>query len=329
MDERILLVLWVTARCNLQCTYCYANGGAEGRDMELSTAKRAIDALRSRPLKIQFAGGEPLMNFGLVEQICRYVQEEGIDAVFQLQTNGTLVTEEIAQSLAEHRISVGVSMDGVPEIHRRTRGSAVKVVEGIRTLGSAGLAVGLNAVVTRENAGHLHKLVDLAFYLGNVGGIGLDLLRHAGRGTEELDVEPEELRQALIAMDRRSRELQRLFGRKISLREVELAKKRLSGAGCGSQYCYASCGRSVVVLPDGTTYPCGSLRTEDYCMGAVEELAPDRIMSLRADSPDSCGICRYGAYCPRGCPSRRLLNGNRLDCVLLKTAFSLAEGEYA
>ena len=29
--------------------------------------------------------------------------------------------------------------------------------------------------------------------------------------------------------------------------------------------------------------------------------------------------------CPRGCPSRRIRNGNDLECVLLKTAFMLAE----
>ena len=328
--ERFLLVLWLTGRCNLNCSYCYASKNPAKKDMDFSTAKQAIDRLRNHPLKIQFAGGEPLLNFSLAEQVCRYVQEEGIDAQFSLQTNGTLCDDIIARKLHDLHISTGVSLDGVPKINELTRGKTLAAVNGIRALGRQGMMVGINAVVTAKNVEHLTELVDFAFYLGNVGGIGLDLLRHAGRGAEnqqKLDITPEQLRRALFSMNQRSQELFCLSGRKVQIREVELAKKRLSGLGQNRHYCYASCGRSAVVLPNGKTYPCGSLISEDYCMGRVEDICPGSLLHLETKISDSCKACPYEGYCPKGCPSRKINNIQDLDCVLLKTAFILAERE--
>ena len=327
MAERFLLVLWLTERCSLRCAYCYAGAECSGRDMDCATANAAIDHLAGHPLKIQFAGGEPLLNLALAEEVCRYVEEKEIDAAFQMQTNGTLLDREKARTLARLGISVGVSLDGVPEVNERTRGETLRVVEGVRQLGMAGIVTGLNAVVTAENVEALPRLVDFALYLGNVGGIGLDLLRHAGRGSNGPgDASPEQLRTALRGMWRRSRELERLSGRRIQLREVELARRRLRGEGRGD-YCYAQCGRSVVVTPEGRLWPCGSLRGAEYAMGTAEELASERVLAIQAPEDGRCGSCRYGAVCPRGCPARRIRNQNALDCVLLHTAFQLAEEE--
>lgn len=326
MSDRFLLVLWLTSRCNLQCSYCYASAGPQGRDMDFETARKAIEGFHGRPLKIQFAGGEPTLNFFLVEKICRYAKKQNLDAVFQLQTNGTLLTENMVRKMKEYRISVGVSLDGIPEINGLTRGKTREAVRGIQLLKQEGMTIGINAVVTARNVAALPKLVDFAFYLQNVGGIGLDLLRHAGRGTTEEYPSPEALRQALTGMYHRREELKKRFGVHIELREIALAERRLRGMGDRHHYCYASLGRSAVVLPDGRLYPCGSLISDDYCMGSCENMNPDGFLRLKTDDNSShCLSCSYGEICPRGCPSRQIKNGNDLECVLLKTAFSLAE----
>lgn len=327
MTDRFLLVLWLTSRCNLHCSYCYASAGDGGRDMDFETARKAIDGLGDRPLKIQFAGGEPTLNYPLAERICRYTREKGLDVRFQMQTNGTLLTEDMVRSMKNHGISLGVSLDGVPEINRLTRGNTAEAVRGVQILRQQGITVGINAVVTKANVQALPKLVDFAFYLQNVGGIGLDLLRHAGRGSTSADAQPEQLQQALTDMYLRSRELQSLFGFQLELREVALAKKRLLGLGDREKYCYASCGRSAVVLPDGRLYPCGSLIGDGYCLGTCDRMEPEGFPHLRSEDREGCGSCRYSHFCPRGCPSRQIRNGNNLECVLLKTAFSLAERE--
>ena len=108
----------------------------------------------------------------------------------------------------------------------------------------------------------LPELVDFALYLGNVGGIGLDLLRCSGRGIssyQELQVSGRPVQEALEGMYRRSEELYRLTGKRIALREVEEAAMRLKALENPRGYCYASCGRLHVILPDSSVYPCGSL----------------------------------------------------------------------
>ena len=87
MADRFLLVLWLTSRCNLSCSYCYAGACSQGRDMTFETARKVIDAFGNRPLKLQFAGGEPTLNFSLAERIMEYTREKHLDVLFQLQTN--------------------------------------------------------------------------------------------------------------------------------------------------------------------------------------------------------------------------------------------------
>ncbi len=64
-----LLALSVTSDCNLRCRYCYARGGESSASMNWITARRAIDVMAEcfDGFKIQFTGGEPLLNLNLIE----------------------------------------------------------------------------------------------------------------------------------------------------------------------------------------------------------------------------------------------------------------------
>jgi sulfatase maturation enzyme AslB (radical SAM superfamily) len=61
----------VTLRCEHSCPYCQVSRKNEEHsefDMSLETANRAVDLVFRSPspsLKIEFQGGEPLLNFGL------------------------------------------------------------------------------------------------------------------------------------------------------------------------------------------------------------------------------------------------------------------------
>ncbi len=74
------LVLWVTTDCNLRCRYCYANGGDKAEYMDWQVAKQTLDIMLSHSdgFKIQFAGGEPLLNIDLIEQVVGYTLGLGI-----------------------------------------------------------------------------------------------------------------------------------------------------------------------------------------------------------------------------------------------------------
>ena len=74
---------------------------------------------------MSFFGGETLMNYPVLSRVVPYAREQaqarGKHVEFNLTTNATLLTSEMIGFLAEHDISVTVSIDGPPEMQNRFR----------------------------------------------------------------------------------------------------------------------------------------------------------------------------------------------------------------
>ncbi len=87
------------------------------------TARRAIDVMAEcfDGFKIQFTGGEPLLNLGLIERAVDYLDEMGLQVPCQVQTNATLITPDVAGRLQSLKIGIGVSLDGPPSVNDRIR----------------------------------------------------------------------------------------------------------------------------------------------------------------------------------------------------------------
>ena len=100
------LCLNIAHDCNLRCKYCFASTGDFGKGRKLmsyETGKHAIDFLLEnsgdRPnLELDFFGGEPLMNFGVVKQIVEYARSREAEYNkkfrFTITTNGLLLDDE-------------------------------------------------------------------------------------------------------------------------------------------------------------------------------------------------------------------------------------------
>jgi len=112
------LNLILTAQCNLRCRYCYQN--AKGpRRMDREVLRASVDLAVSSPrerVDLVFVGGEPLLEFaalrGAVERAGAR-RPPGMRVGFRISTNGTLLTEEVAEFLARHRVYTQLSFDGV------------------------------------------------------------------------------------------------------------------------------------------------------------------------------------------------------------------------
>lgn len=128
------LTLEVTDRCNLRCKYCIYNPdnpsfrGFGKKDMDFETAKLAIDFFEkhSRERKkvyLGFYGGEPLLNYTLIEQSVNYakilIKDKEIS--FSLTTNATMITPQIAKFLVENEFEILISLDGPEDVHNENR----------------------------------------------------------------------------------------------------------------------------------------------------------------------------------------------------------------
>lgn len=121
--------------CNLHCDYCYYSELREGHPMsrsELETVLRKISGyMVSSPKRYAKAvflwyGGEPLLAgksyFQDVIDLEQEIFPSSIEIVNRVQTNGTLIDEWYAKFFRDHDFGIGLSFDGLPEIHDSRRG---------------------------------------------------------------------------------------------------------------------------------------------------------------------------------------------------------------
>lgn len=174
------LVLNVVQACNLRCGYCFAGDGSYGNSgmMSIETATRAIDWYANQhtisQMEVNFFGGEPLVNFALIRRCVEYAhsvaQDAGKRIAFSITTNATLVTQEMAQFLAENKFRIAVSIDGPAAINNRNRplatgkGSLERILAGVYLLREAG-----NKPIARCTVHGQTDMEDVRGFLASVG----------------------------------------------------------------------------------------------------------------------------------------------------------------
>lgn len=125
-----------TQDCTLRCLYCTYGGSYlhqrknSSKYLRFDTARKTIDYLSEvfdkRPrneLTIGFYGGEPLINFDVIEHIVDYSKKVFPKWVlhFTITTNGTLLDERMIRFLVKNNFSLMVSLDGSGENHDAKR----------------------------------------------------------------------------------------------------------------------------------------------------------------------------------------------------------------
>jgi uncharacterized protein len=121
----------VTLRCDHSCHYCQVSRVSTNRsryDMSEETARKAVDLMFQSPspvLKVEFQGGESLLNFDLIRYIIEYSQErnaqEGRELEYVVTTNLVPVTDEILDYLKRRSVLVSTSLDGPAFVHDANR----------------------------------------------------------------------------------------------------------------------------------------------------------------------------------------------------------------
>jgi uncharacterized protein len=128
--------IWkIASRCNINCTYCYVYNLADARwrgqpaYMSREVARQTSLRIREhcevhnkRDASIVFHGGEPLMGgAALLDELGSTIAEtfagSSIEVKIGIQSNGLLFTPEIGELMLRRRMSIGVSLDGPPNVN--------------------------------------------------------------------------------------------------------------------------------------------------------------------------------------------------------------------
>lgn len=161
-----LHIFVVTLRCEHSCPYCQVSCQSEDRgsfDMTLAQADAAIGlALRSpsRAIKIEFQGGEPLLNFPLVRHIVLEAKRRAggsKELGFVIASNLAVLTDEILDFCRAENVQISTSLDGPADLHNRNRprpgkDSHQRAVAGIRRARDALGTQNVSALMTTTEA---------------------------------------------------------------------------------------------------------------------------------------------------------------------------------
>jgi His-Xaa-Ser system radical SAM maturase HxsB len=137
----------VTLRCEHSCPYCQVSRQSADRDqfdMTEETARRGLDIALDSPspsIKLEFQGGEPLMNFPLIEKIVTAAKADaratGKDVQFVITTNLALLDDAVLTFCKANDVLLSTSLDGPADLHNKNRprpgGNSYELaVKGIR-----------------------------------------------------------------------------------------------------------------------------------------------------------------------------------------------------
>jgi uncharacterized protein len=172
-----LHIFVVSLRCDHSCHYCQVSRQVEDKaafDMSRDHADRALAFTFRSPashIKIEFQGGEPLLNFDLVRFVVERAKEmnrsHGKELQFVIATNLARLTDDILAFCKEHEVYFSTSLDGPEDLHnahRPLRGgnSYAATLEGIRRVRNALGPEFVSALMTTTpgSLGRVEEIID-------------------------------------------------------------------------------------------------------------------------------------------------------------------------
>ena len=328
------LCLHLAHECNLRCKYCFADkghyGGTRGL-MPLETAYAAVDFLLQnskdrRHCEIDFFGGEPLLNFSVMQKTIAYGRRKaarlGKVLKFTVTTNAFDLSPDVIQYLNDEEISVVLSLDGRQEVHDAMRvkpdgsGSWQEVLQNCKTV-VAGRNYNnyyLRGTYTRHNLDFTEDVKEMyrhGFKLLSLEPAVLAPESEYALRVEDLPAilaEYEKLANQIWEWEEQGEQVY-FFHFELDLHQGPCAKKRALGCGAGSSY--------LAVTPDGKLYPCHQFAGEDgFCVGDVfsgiktDEIL-QRFQTVDSVEKDACRDCFARFFCGGGCHAAAWFqNGN-------------------
>lgn len=348
--------------CQLRCRYCFASTGDFGKGrklMSFETGKHAIDFLLensgNRPnLELDFFGGEPLMNFGVVKQVVEYARsrekEYNKKFRFTITTNGLLLDDDKIDFINREMSNVVLSIDGRKEVNDYFRvlpngqGCYDMILPKYKKLveGRGDKEYYVRGTFTNKNLDFSEDV--LALNEAGFDQISVepvvgddDIYALTEKDLPAVFAEYEKLALKLLEREKQGKKFN-FFHFMLDLDQGPCAIKRLRGCGCGNDY--------VAITPDGDIFPCHQfVGIDEYKMGNIDEETFDQ--KMKADfakahvySKPECRECWAKFYCSGGCNANNYqymgdirsahkiscqLEKKRLECAIMMKAVRMAE----
>ncbi len=332
-----VLIKPASGNCNMDCKYCFYCDEQKKREvasygiMSEATLKNVIRKMvlhADGMCSIAFQGGEPTLagiNFyyKLIEYVKHY-NRKNIKIEYALQTNGLIINEEWCRFFKENNFLIGLSLDGLQEIHDKYRHTKAgkptyhtiekaaaileqyKVDYNILTVVHKDVVDSIEAIYGTYQAKGWHYQQYIAC---------LDPLFEQP-GSYEYSLQPTDYGRFLVKLFN-SWFLDLKSNQQPYIRQFENYIAILLGRMPESCEQRGSCSIQYVVEADGSVFPCDFYMLDEYKLGNVN----DTIIAVMDEKrkglnfieeslkiSQECKQCEYYAICRCGCQRTRLKN---------------------
>lgn len=281
------LLFHITDGCNISCKHCYL-GKTQKTSLGFKQIRNVFKEMEEmQGLIVLLSGGEPLCHPSFWE-INEILPEFNLR--FELLTNGTLITPEVAKRLKVHQVQV--SIDGLETAHDFMRGSGnfKRSLNGIRNLVDAGMKVAVSTMVFAKNLQDFEGLQSLLRGMGveqwlvnSPSAIG-SWVKH-----EDLSVDHENIAEKMITYS-----------------QADGPHESKYSQICGSHIC--------TIFADGEIYPCPLIVENSLRMGNIRDGLASAWQKKKSATDFSdfseCGECTVKHECHGGCRFRAKESGN-------------------
>lgn len=301
--------LHLTENCNLNCRYCYETHSRTHMCEE--TALKAVDlAFSYGHLRNGFSlfGGEPMLERGLIETLCRYAREKaeatGTTVSYKMTTNGTLLDEPFLRFANEHAISIALSHDGLLQDAQRVTRDGSPTASNLEPIVDLLLAYQPNAVAMQTvMPGTVDRMASSVEWLYDRGfsriNTAIDYRPDAGWDDDSMAVLKEQY-QRIAALSEAHFDDERPL---LYLNFVSKISAYINNRPCIE--CKLGM-RQPSIAPDGAIYPCNQfLNVPEYRMGDVEHGVDKEkqraIYRASLDPEPACRGCAIADRCRHHC----------------------------
>lgn len=311
----------LTLACDLKCHHC-GSRAAKPRTDELTT-EECIDVVKQLSnlgcREVTLIGGEAYLRKDWTT-IIRAIREHGMKPT--MQSGGrNLTTARIEAAVEAGLVALGISIDGLRQVHdeiRGVNGSFDAALRALRSAKSAGLNISVNTQITSLVKNDLYGLQDVLLELGAQNWqIQLTVAMGRAADNDDLLLQPFELLEVmpiLFALYQRGlpRGLLLQPGNNIGYFGPYEALWR-GGGRDHIHWISCNAGQNTIgIEADGTIKGCPSLPTAPYSGGSVRDRAIEQIWNespaltfnrtrTQEDLWGFCKSCYYADHCRAGC----------------------------
>lgn len=313
------LWLHITDQCNLSCSHCLFSSTPDTTtslrtDQAVSLIHQAHDAGCAI---IALTGGEPMVHPGFQTIVSEIM--DTTTAQCALLTNGLLADQCLDTDWPRERISLQISLDGVPLVHDQIRGSGTfeALCSKLRWLTNNHWHVTISWCVTTENVNDLPWLIDFAAeYQVDAVHFMWHVIR--GRGDAAQHPTPDDimgpLTEAILLAEKKG----------ILIDNIEQLKRQLLSPP-GTRFDGSSAGVTCAAIgPDNRLYPSAAT----VCIPELATTMPNGLMAAWNTSPVLAAIRNYSVIDRHNDPWRFLLGGGDFDQRYLSNASIHGEDPY-